>query len=165
MKKGVFLRALGVVALVLAFLAVGAIRTLAFAADGEFAELLLPKDAYRDTYIAVEIVQPAPNASPKARASMWVLRSALQDHMRPQKGSEQVGRGKCTIEIQQLEDTDPTYWVVCESDLEEDKFMAVGHSDDSEAVLRVIREFSQLHFVRIKESILRKQSGKGALRT
>lgn len=145
-------------------LAASVVMSSAHAADGEFAELLVPKDTYRDRYIPVEIVHPAPSASPKARASMWVLKSALQDHMRPQRGYEQVGRGKCTIEIQQLEDTDPTYWVVCESDLE-DKLMAVGHSDDTSTVLRVIQEFSQLHFVRIKESILRRQSGKNTLRT
>ncbi|MBP7061114.1 MAG: hypothetical protein KBA91_04030 [Candidatus Moranbacteria bacterium] len=159
---------LGVLALITLAFAHVLLPVSAHAADGEFAVLLVPKALYRDTYIPVEVVSPVSQARPEAKVRFRTIKNILSRYFRPQQGSEFVGAGRCVVEIRQIADTNPTYWLTCGSDPRwpgDDGFMDIGHYETPEQVLEVIQSFARVHFNRIRESILHKQSGQKALAT
>lgn len=150
-----------VLALFVAPLLFGGLLELAYGADGEFGTVYVPKEEYRDIYIPTQLVMPASTASSRARASMWVLRNVLSDYVRPQQ-NEITGSSQCIVQLQQLEDTDPTYFMTCTSEVPsaiEPVVKYIGHFDDSAEVFKKFQEFSQEHFKRTRESILRRVRG------
>lgn len=164
MKKNVFLRALGVVALVLAFLAVGAIRSIAYGAPGLTDLVYVPGDLSKKKpimLVPIEIVSVLPQKKVAHERIEAVRELLLKRGMRadPQWNDRQFW-GKCIVEptvhsellVQCLS------FSMWEGD---DSHMAIGKTDSPADTVALIDAFLERH----QERLARPRPGRGPILT
>lgn len=160
MKKSVFLRVLGVVALVLAFLAVGAIRSIAYGATGLTDLVYVPGDLNKKPpvmLVPIEIVSVLP-AQKAAHEKIEGFRSLLIARgMRADRDwDSRPFFGKCVVEPTTYSDLR----VECMSFsmwTGDDSYVALGVTGSPREALGLIEAFCKSH----QERLLRPRPGSG----
>lgn len=156
MKKNVFLRALGVVALVLAFLAIGAIRSLAYGA-GLIDLVYVPKDTRVRISVPIEIVSVLP-AQKAAHEKIEGFRALLIARgMRADRDwDSRRFSGKCIVEPTRYSDLriECISFALWTGD---DPYVALGVTSSLGEALMIIEAFCKSH----QERLLRPRPGSG----
>ena len=139
------------------------------AAEGEFSVLYVPNRGQEDTYVPVEPITPGPEALPRARAAMRLFGHEVGKYLHPaERGYHKTNLAKCEVMVFVPTSGEWVFRVVCWSVSLEKGIMPFeqwGEFGSPAEVLQFVREFSRVHFGRVRAAILRRSRGPAALVT